>query len=143
MNRRLVLPEEDYVTHHARVLLSHAEVGQKLPTPVDDLVECAGLVVSHDAALDEDYAEYFGARERYRDALGASSRATLESALRKTLGLFDPTDNVVYLDRAVSPQKQKFLKLHEAGHKMLPWQLGTYMFLDNEATLAPDVKKLY
>lgn len=143
MNRRLVLPEEDDVTRQARPLLRDAEVGQNLPTPVDDLVECAGLAVSDDAALDEDYLDYFGVREEYQKALGASSYATLKSALRKAWGLIDLIDNIIYLDRAVSSQKQTFLKLHEVGHKMLPWQRATFLFPDYKATLAPDIKALF
>lgn len=143
MNRRLLLPEEDDVTRQARLLLRDAEVGERLPTPVGDLVECAGLVVSAEAALDEDYADYFGVREEYQKALGASSYAALKSALRKTWGLIDLIDNIIYLDRAVSSQKQDFLKLHEVGHKMLPWQRATYMFPDHKATLAPDIKALF
>lgn len=143
MNRRLLLPEEDEVTREARLLLSDAGVGERLPTPVEDLVGCAGLVVSSDAALDEDYANYFGVREEFQKALGASSYATLKSALRKSWGLIDLIDNVIYLDRAVSQQKQEFLKLHEVGHKMLPWQRAAYMFADSKATLAPDIKVLF
>lgn len=143
MNRRLLLPEEDDVTLQARLLLRDAEVGERLPTPVDDLVECAGLAVSSEAALDEDYADYFGVREEFQKALGASSYAALKAALRKTWGLIDLIDNIIYLDRAVSSQKQGFLKLHEVGHKMLPWQRATFMFADNKATLAPDIKALF
>lgn len=143
MNRRLVLPEEDDVTRQARLLLRDAEVGQRFPTPVDDLVECAGLIVSNEATLDEDYAEYFGVREEYQKALGATSYAALKSALRKTWGLIDLIDNIIYLDRAVSSQKQEFLKLHEVGHKMLPWQRATFMFADYKSTLAPDIKALF
>lgn len=143
MNRRLLLPEEDDIARQARLLLRDAEVGEKLPTPVDDMVECAGLVVSNDAALDEDYADYFGVREEYQKALGATSYAALKSALRKTWGLIDLIDNIIYLDRAVSQQKQEFLKLHEVGHKMLPWQHATFLLLDHKATLAPDIKALF
>jgi hypothetical protein len=143
LNRRLLLPEADDVMRQARLLLRDAEVGERLPTPVDDLVECAGLVVSAEAALDEDYADYFGVREEYQRALGASSYAALKSALRKTWGLIDLIDNIIYLDRAVSPQKQEFLKLHEVGHKMIPWQRATFLLPDYRTTLAPDVKVMF
>lgn len=143
MNRRLLMPEEDDVTRQARLLLRDAEVGERLPTPVDDLVECAGLAVSSEAALDEDYADFFGVREEYQKALGATSYAALKSALRKTWGLIDLIDNIIYLDCAVSQQKQEFLKLHEVGHKMLPWQRATFLLPDYRATLAPDVKALF
>lgn len=143
MSRRLVLPEEDDVMHHARVLLQEAGVGRKLPTPVDDLVACAGLVVSGDVALDEDHTKFFEMQEEYAKALSTSSYGTLKSALSKTWGLIDLQDSVIYLDREVTEQKQAFLKLHEVGHKVLPWQRATYLFLDDERTLAPEVTTLY
>jgi hypothetical protein len=143
VSRHLVLPEQDDVTRRARLLLRDAGVGQKLPTPVDDLVACAGLVVSKDAALDEDHAGYFAVREEYEKALGATPYAALKSALRKAWGLIDLQDSTIYIDRGVSPQKQAFLQLHEVGHKVLPWQRATYLFLDDERTLAPDVAALY
>lgn len=128
---------------HARGLLQEADVGRKLPTPVDDLIQCAGLVVSDDVALDEDHREFFELHEEYVNGLNASSHGTLESALRKTLGLIDLRDSVIYLDRGVTENKQTFLKLHEVGHKVLPWQRATYLFLDDEKTLSPEVAALY
>lgn len=128
---------------HARALLQEAGVGRKLPTPVDDLMERAGLTVSDDVALDESHREFFESQEEYAKVLDASSYGTLESALRKTLGLIDLQDSVIYLDRGVTEQKQTFLKLHEVGHKVLPWQRDTYLFLDDERTLSPGVAALY
>lgn len=138
-----MLPDEDAVIDHAKLLLQEAEVGHKLPTPVDDLVACAGLVVSGDAALDEDHADFFAARAEYANALSASSYGRLKSALRKAWGLIDLQDNIIYIDQTVSQHKQAFLKLHEVAHKMLPWQRHTYFYLDDKTTLRPDVKKLY
>lgn len=128
---------------YARELLREADIGQKLPTPVDDLIECAGLVVSNHAALDEDHQEFFELKEEYAKELNASSYETLGSALRKTLGLIDLRDGVIYLDRGVTEQKQIFLKPHEVGHKVLPSQRGTYLFLDDDKTLSPKVAALY
>lgn len=138
-----MLPEEDDVTRHAGLLLREAEVGQRLPTPVDDLVACAGLAVSGDVTLGEEDADFFAVQREYANALSAPSYGALKSALRKTLGLIDLQDNMIYLDREASPQKQTFLKLHEVGHKMLPWQRATYLYLDDEKTLSPDVEALY
>lgn len=136
------LGEED-VTRHAKALLQEAAVGHKLPTPVDDLVACAELVVSSDVTLDEDHADFFAASEEYAGALSATSRGALKSALRKARGLIDLHDDTIYIDKTVSAQKQSFLKLHEVGHKMLPWQRHTYLFLDDDKTLRPEVKRLY
>lgn len=117
------------VAEHARRLLREAGVGQRLPTPVDDLVACAELVVSRDAVLDEASEEFFA------DRLGV-----LRSALRKTLGIVDLRDDTIYLAPDVLPHKQSFLKLHEVGHKVLPWHRHLYLYLDDEKTLSPEVK---
>jgi hypothetical protein len=58
-------------------------------------------------------------------------------------GLVDLRQNLVYLDQDVLPQKQAFLKLHEAGHKVLPWQRDSYLFLDDATTLDPDVRACF
>lgn len=118
------------IAHHARLLLRRADVGQRLPTPVDDIVSCAELVVSGHVTLEEEHAGFF--TERFD---------LLRSALKKTLGLVDLIEDTIYLDPNVSPRKQAFLKLHEVTHKMLPWQKHLYLCLDDESTLAPDVKK--
>lgn len=143
MGGRWILPEEDEITRHAKLLLQDAEVGQKLPTPVDDLVACLGLVVSRDVTLDESQADFFAVQEEYTKALSSTSYSALKSSLRKALGLIDLHDSIIYLDQTVSPQKQTFLKLHEVGHKVLPWQRDTYLFLDDEKTLSPDVQRLF
>ena len=143
MGGRWILPEEDEVTYHAKKLLQEAEVGQKLPTPIPDLVACSGLTVSSDVTLDESHAGFFSVQEEYTKALSSSSYGTLKSALRKAWGLIDLHDNIIYLDQTISSQKQTFLKLHEVGHKILPWQRDTYLFLDDEKTLSPDVRRLF
>lgn len=139
----MILSEKEDVTRRARSLLREADVGHKLPTPVDDIVARAGLVVSSDATLNEDHADFFAASQEYANALSGSSYGTLKSALRKTWGLIDLRDSTIYIDQAVSAQKQAFLKLHEVGHKVLPWQRDTYLFLDDEKTLHPEVNRLY
>src|SRR5262249_48347154 len=71
------------------------------------------------------------------------SFSVFRAALNKVIGLVDLRENVIYLDTTVVPQKRTFVKLHETGHKVLPWQRQTYVYLDDETTLDPDVYELF
>jgi hypothetical protein len=116
------------VSRYARLMLKQAGVGDRLPTPVDDIVACAELVVSQDITLEEEHEGFF-----------TKSLGVLRSALKKAMGLVDLRENVIYLDTSVLPQKRVFVKLHESGHKVLPWQRKTLLYIDDESTLDPDI----
>jgi len=120
--------ENPEVTRYARMLLKHANISDQLPTPVDDIVTCANLVVSQDITLSEKHTDFF-----------TRSLGILKSALEKVIGMVDLREDIIYLDTTLLPQKRTFIKLHETGHKVLPWQRQTYLYLDDETTLAPDV----
>ena len=124
--------EYSEVTRHARLMLKQAGVGDRLPTPVDDIVACAELVVSQDITLEEKHEGFF-----------TKSLGLLRSALKKAMGLVDLRENVIYLDTSVLPQKRVFVKLHESGHKVLPWQRKAMLYLDDESTLDPDVHEIF
>ena len=125
---------DDYaeVTRYARLMLKRAGVGDRLPTPVDDIVACAELVVSQEITLEEKHEGFF-----------TKSLGLLASALKKAMGLVDLRENVIYLDTSVLPQKKVFVKLHESGHKVLPWQRKAMLYLDDESTLDPDVHEAF
>ncbi len=120
------------IARYARLILQRAGVGDRLPTPVADIVACAELVVSQDITLSEVHADFF-----------SNSFGVLHEALNKVLGLVDLREKVIYLDTTQLPQKQSFVKLHEVGHDVLPWQRAAYIYLDDETTLDPQVKDLF
>lgn len=124
--------ELEHVTEQARLLLLNAGVGDRLPTPVSEIVAFAELVISQDITLSELPKSFFG-----------RSMEHLFSALQKAKGLIDLRDNVIYLDSLKAPKQRAFVKLHEVGHKLLPWQRDAYLYLDDNSTLDPDVKELF
>ncbi len=132
MNPLATFDPYPHVSDYARHVLQAAGVGDCLPTPVDDIVACAGLRLCREVSFEEKLVEYQTAQPDI-----------LRRALSKTLGVVDLREDVVYLDQSVLPQKQAFLKLHEAGHKVLPWQRGIYLFLDDATTLDPDVRTCF
>ena len=68
---------------------------------------------------------------------GYLSRASdsLKSALSKIRGIFDRNDKTIYLDLGQHDLKKNFVKLHEVGHGILPWQNLTTEFIDDDKTL--------
>lgn len=117
------------VSKYAREILKKADVGDRLPTPVDDIVECAELVVSGEIDLSPRHFDFI-----------ASSKNLLLSVLAKVKGLVDLRENVILLDPTCTSGKKNFVKLHEVGHKALPWQRQSLLYLDDDITLDPDTK---
>jgi hypothetical protein len=72
------------------------------------------------------------------------ARGALRRAVDKVLGVLDAKARLVYIDRAVAVVKQTFLKLHETGHAVLPWQRDLYAVIEDcEKTLAPEVSERF
>lgn len=126
------MAERDEVARYARLLLERAGVGDRLPTPIDDLLACAELVVSQNIDLTEAHHGFF-----------ARNYKVLMSALKKAMGMVDLRERIIYLDTTVNEAKQNFVKLHEIGHKVLPWQREIMLHLDDDSTLSHDVKDVF
>jgi Zn-dependent peptidase ImmA (M78 family) len=47
---------------------------------------------------------------------------------------------VILLDPTCTPGKKNFVKLHEVGHKVLPWQRQSLVYVDDDVTLDPETK---
>lgn len=109
----------------------------RVPTPVADVMDAVRVTVDPGNVLDE----RFLARARHK---AAQASGVLKRALGKVLGLFDPKEGLVFIDRAVRAVRQTFLKLHEAGHAFLPWQRPLYNLVeDSEHTLSSEVRSLF
>ena len=126
------------VEKHAHRLLLEAAAYGRFPTPIADLLSAAKLTIVEDEFLDENMLRRFLRQVKTR------SIATLKSALSKVLGLFEPHDMLVMIDKAVPSAKKPFVKLHEAGHGFLPHQSGLFgLFHDCEKTLDPYTTDLF
>lgn len=114
-----------------RALLEGGAIGV-FPTPVDQILDAARIeVVSLD--IDEGYLA------KLRRKAESAGKALL-SAISKVWGVFDPHARVAFIDPETPKEKLPFLKLHEGGHALLPWQSAFGMFEDCRKTLDPDVK---
>ncbi len=100
------------------------------PTPVADILAAAKLVEA-----DEDLAEEGLLVRLRRRASGA-----LKKAVSKVIGLFHASTRLIFIDRSLAPSKQTFVKLHETGHGLLPWQREMYAVVEDcQLSLDPGV----
>lgn len=100
------------------------------PTPIDAIVTYSELVVST-TDLSRIPSNYV-----------SKSLDVLKRAIGKAQGMLDRREKVVYLDLSTHPSKQKFVKLHEVGHRVLPWQQKMYEVLeDDENTLDSNTRE--
>lgn len=117
----------------ARGLLRAADVGDRLPTPQEDLIRCAELV--HGGVID---------LEEYRESRVGKISKALASGLEKVMGLLDVREKTIYISPKAHQKQVPFLIFHEVSHKVIPWQVEVYdYFEDNFETLDPSIKKVF
>lgn len=117
-----------------RLLRAAGAVG-RFPTPVDEIMQAAKIKVVP-ISLDDGYLA------QLRRKAAEAGRALL-SALSKVWGVFDPKDRVAFIDPDTPKEKLPFLKLHEGGHAVLPWQSIFGIFEDCRKTLDPETKQTF
>jgi len=127
--------DRDEVSNQARLALLRADALGIFPTPVDEIMRAAKIEVVP-FVLDETYLA------KLRRKAEQAGRALL-SAISKVWGVFDPHARVAFIDPDTPKEKLPFLKLHEGGHAMLPWQSIFGHFEDCRKTLDPDTKAAF
>jgi hypothetical protein len=122
---------------HARMALEQANAFGRFPTPVADVMEAAKLIVAEKGELTEGFLQKVRSR-------AVSFGKALKGALSKVLGVLDVSARIVYIDRGVHLIKRVFIKLHEAGHSLIPWQRDIYCAIEDcEKTLSPDISEAF
>lgn len=91
------------------------------PTPIDKIVSYVDLTVSSNIDISQIHEGY---KSKYPDAL--------HRALTKVRGLLDRKEKKVYLDLNQLDSRKNFVKLHEVGHDVLPWQSKCFDVLDDD-----------
>jgi Zn-dependent peptidase ImmA (M78 family) len=98
------------------------------PTPVDRVVEYSELLVRKDIDIATIHAGYI---TRKYDVL--------KRAVGQLRGLLVRNDKEIFLDLSQKPVRQRFVKLHEAGHHVLPWQKKMHDLVeDDDRSLSSD-----
>ena len=98
------------------------------PTPVDKILKYAELRIDSSVDLSVIPSNFF-----------AKHSLTFKRKLAQIRGILDRSQKVIYLDLSQPVSKQKFVKLHEAGHELCGWQGNMLKFLDDDENLDPDI----
>ena len=112
----------------ARKLLLAAGVGERLPTPQNDIIKCAELIKGGEIDLN-DYGEGFIRR---------MSRS-LSSGWQKWKGILFVRERTIYIKPDVPETQIPFTIFHEVGHNVIPWQKDSYYF-DDSYSLSHEVE---
>lgn len=115
----------------ARDLLKESKTLGKFPTRVDQLIEYAELKIAQEIDLNGKKQNFFS---RTFEGIGKVSK--------KVLGLLDIRHKTIYLDLTQNVNRQRFIKIHETGHKVFPWQEAVFRW-DDKKTIDPSIKKLF
>jgi Zn-dependent peptidase ImmA (M78 family) len=122
------------IRQHAQRALAAAGAVGEFPTPIEDVLGAAKVLVAEEDALAPSFLEKL--RKQAGDAL---RRAT-----SKVLGVLDAVARVIYIDKTIHIAKQTFLKLHETAHAVLPWQRDIFVVAEDcEKTLAPEIAESF
>jgi hypothetical protein len=108
-------------------LLRRADAVDQWPTPVADIVEASKLEESDESPL---------AIATLKRAPQHLRRAVKLINSRRIRAILDRRERTVHLDPSIEHEgRRSFLKLHEVGHDLLPWQaeLG---YADDDLTLS-------
>lgn len=91
------------------------------PTPIDQIVSYTELIVRNDIDVSKIHTDYL-----------SKANDALRRALTKVRGLLDRREKIIYLDLSQQKNKKGFVKLHEVGHHVLPWQRNVHDVLDDD-----------
>lgn len=119
------------------VLKSSKSIGI-FPTPVDEIINYSEFAI--DNKLDLQNIEL-----SFLDSLVEKSKKTLTSGLDKVMGVFDRSEKTIYIDLSLDSNvgKKNFVKLHEVGHGIIPWQTEYMLCLDNENTVSQEIDEQF
>ncbi|MCY3576493.1 MAG: ImmA/IrrE family metallo-endopeptidase [bacterium] len=121
------------ITEQVTRILVLAEAGERLPTPVDDIIEAAGLSKSDEIVVSESMIR----------RAPASMRRLLRSAGRKISGVLDRRERVIQVADISTTGRKRFVACHEVAHDIFQWQSDLAVLGDNHLTLSPQVTSLF
>lgn len=101
------------------------------PTPIDKIVAYSDLIVAGGV-------DVRSIQSRFKDFFLPDA---LISGLNKIRGFLDRSEKLIYLDLSQNSGRQGFVKLHETGHSVLPWQKQILQFVDDDHTLDETTKE--
>ena len=127
------LPSGSDITLCVKWLLHAADAGDRLPTPVNDIVAAAGLTRTDDIVLSPSMIS----------RAPKKMRPLLRSARRKILGVLDRRERVIQIKSARTAGRERFVTCHEVAHDIFPWQADLAVVGDNRQSLSPNVTAMF
>jgi transcriptional regulator with XRE-family HTH domain len=121
------------IRKHVMALLQKADVLDKVPTPIDPVMDVARLVAAGEVTLD--------AEERRR--LRAHFGYLVDIVLNRLQGVIHFRSREIWINPEMYPLRRRFVLSHEIGHDVLPWHRELFAYLDDATRLRPDVRDLY
>lgn len=112
-------------------LLKDSKALDVFPTPVDSIIASSGLHLNNQTSLKQIH-EAYAAHE---------DTVMLAKALGKVRGIYDRDSRTIYIDQSQKPVRRNFVKLHEVGHGILPWQNLPQIIEDDDDSLSDHVKE--
>lgn len=119
------------IEKHSLEVLKGCKGLDVFPTPVDSIVEYTELAIATGIDLSSVNESFFS----------NFSSDLLRSGLSKIRGILDRSHKIIYLDLSQKTSRQGFVKLHEVGHEILPWQKKSLAYLDDDNTLGEDINE--
>lgn len=121
------------IRHLADLALRKAGALGRLPTPIDDLIAAAGI---------RDEADPRGLQEQFLASLAESVRDSWQALFQKIRGIADLRERVVYVPASTLP-RTLFVKGHELGHQVMPWQQLNSIYQDDDFSLSSETQELF
>ena len=105
-----------------------------LPTPIDDLLETAGV---------RDETDHQTLMERFRETLAEPVRDKFHAVLQKVRGIADLRERSVYVPVTSKPSRILFTKGHELGHQVIPWHHVNTAYQDDDLSLSQEAEDYF
>ena len=128
------LASADAIALHVTHLLRNADAGERLPTPIDDIIVVAGLTLTGKIVVSDSLIKRAPTEEM---------RRLLSGVKRKILGILDRRERVIQIAPLGSTGRKRFVVSHELAHEILPWQADLAVHGDDQHTLSPQVMALF
>ena len=104
------------------------------PTPIDKIIQHSELIVDKKidlSKIDHNFFDFI--KEKASDGF-----RILQEGLNNIRGAYDRSEKTIYLSEIKNQGRKNFVKLHETGHGVLPWQNEIIAAFDNSQTLNPE-----
>lgn len=112
------------IVRYAAALLNEAGVDSR-PTPLHVVQSAAGLVAAGELTL----------TLKDRERLVARFGTWVNRAWQNLLGSMDFRSDAIWVKPDLHPKRERWVRAHEIGHSILPWQRETFAYLDDQTRL--------